>query len=85
MVVECTLLCEGETFMAKLFEYAVVYHPKPTKDAQGNDTTPADVLVTPVSWVLAKSDKEVAIIAAKGIGDDYNDKLDQVEICIRPF
>jgi hypothetical protein len=35
--------------------------------------------------IIAVSDKEVGIMAAKAIPDEYNDKLDDVEICIRPF
>lgn len=71
--------------MAKLFEYAAIYHPKETKDAQGNDTTPPDALVVEVTQVLAKSDKEVAMLVARKIPEQYTDKLDQVEIVIRPF
>lgn len=74
-----------EYHMAKLFEYAAIYHPKHTKDAQGNDTTPRDTLVVEVTRVLAGSDKEVAILAARQIPDDYIDKLDEVEVVIRPF
>ena len=70
----------------KLFEYAILFHPKEKKDAAGN---PLDdkksLVVTPVQTVLATGDNEVAMLAAKGIPDEYNDKLDQVEIVIRPF
>ncbi len=70
----------------KLFEYAVLFHPKEKKDAAGN---PLDekksVIVTDVTRVLAVSDKEVGMLAAKAIPDEYNDKLEQVEIVIRPF
>jgi hypothetical protein len=70
----------------KLFEYAVLYHPKEKKDAAGN---PLDekksIIITDLTRVLATSDKEVAMLAAKAIPDEYNDKLEQVEIVIRPF
>lgn len=69
----------------KLFEYAVVYHPKEKKDAAGNVETKKSVLVQDITRVLAGSDKEVAMLAAKSIPDEYNDKLDDVEIVIRPF
>lgn len=71
--------------MAQLFEFAVLYHPKETSDAQGNDTTPKDTMLVLPTAILAGSDREVGIIAARGIATEYLDKLDQVEIVIRPF
>lgn len=71
--------------MAKLFEYAVVYAPKETQDAQGNDTTPKSVVLTDVTTILASSDREVSIVAARAIPDSYLDRLDQIEVVIRPF
>jgi len=70
----------------KLFEYAVLYHPKEKKDAAGNPLEEKkSILVTDVTRVLAQSDKEVAMLAAKSIPKEYDDKLDRVEIVIRPF
>lgn len=71
--------------MAKLFEYAIVFHPKTVKDAQGNETQGPDELVVKPTFVLAKSDKEVAMRAAREIPEKYLDTLDQVEVCVRPF
>lgn len=71
--------------MASLFEYAVIHHPKETQDAMGNDTTPKDTVLTPVTSVLAKSDREVSIIAARGIPESYIDRLNEIEVVIRPF
>jgi hypothetical protein len=42
------------------------------------------LLVSP-KFVLAKSDKEVAMRAAREIPETHLDKLDQVEVCVRPF
>jgi hypothetical protein len=70
----------------KLFEYAVLYHPREKKDAAGNPIeSKKSIVVTDVTRVLATSDKEVGMLAAKAIPDEYNDKLDDVEIVIRPF
>lgn len=70
----------------KLFEYAVLYHPKEKKDAAGNPLeTKKSIIVTDVKRVLAISDKEVGMLAAKSIPPEYEDKLDDVEIVIRPF
>jgi len=71
--------------MAKLFEYAIIHHPKVVKDAQGNETQGPDVLLKEPTTLLANSDKEVAMRAAREIPDKYLDKLEEVEICVRPF
>lgn len=70
---------------SRLFEYAVLHHPKVVKDAQGNETQGADAILTPPTFVLAKDDKEVAMRAARAIPESHLDKLDQVEIVVRPF
>lgn len=70
----------------KLFEYAVLYHPREKKDAAGNPLeSKKSILVGEVARIIAGSDKEVAMLAAKSIPDEYNDKLEDVEIVIRPF
>lgn len=70
----------------KLFEYAVLYHPKEKKDAAGNAIeTKKSILVQPLTPILAVSDKEVAMLAAKSIPAEYDDKLEDVEILVRAF
>lgn len=69
----------------KLFEYAVLYHPKPTKEQNERGETPKSILVTEPTVILATSDQEVSIKAAQSIGADYVEKLDDVEIVVRPF
>lgn len=71
--------------MAKLFEYAVIFHAKQTRDVQGNETTQPDVLVVDLTTVLANTDRQVGMIAAKQIPDEYESQLEQIEIIIRPF
>lgn len=71
--------------MSKLYEYAIIHHPKTVKDAGGNETQGPDVLVKAPTFVLAKSDKEVAMRAAREIPETFLDKLEEVEICVRPF
>lgn len=70
---------------SKLFEYAILYHPQESRDAGGNDVTPPTVLVQAPKQVLAKSEKEVGMRGAREIPSDYDDKLEQVEIVVRPF
>ena len=71
--------------MARLFEFAVLYHPKVVRDALGNETQGPDKIISDPVFTLAKDDKEVAMRAARAIPEDYLDKLDQVEIVVRPF
>jgi len=69
----------------KLFEYAVLYHPRPTKDQRDAGESPKSVIVTQPTQVLSASDGEVSILAARGIPTEYLDKLEDVEILVRPF
>lgn len=71
--------------MAKLFEFAVLFHPKVVRDTLGNETQGPDQIISPPVFTLARDDKEVAMRAARAIPDTYLDKLDQVEIVVRPF
>lgn len=71
--------------MAKLFEVAIIHNPKATKDAQGNDTTKAASVLMEPKHILAKDEKEVAMRGARDIPDAYLDKLDEVEVLVRPF
>lgn len=69
---------------SKLFEYAVLYHPKPEKVDDEKVEKPSVIIVKP-DWILARSDKEVAIKAARDIPTEYMDRLDLIEILVRPF
>jgi len=69
----------------RIFEYAVLYHPKSTKKGEEEGTTKVSELIVDVKRVVAKDEKSVAIMAARDIPPQYDDKLDQVEIAIRPF
>lgn len=69
----------------KLFEYAVIYNPKPTKDQMERGENPKSELVVDVTRVLANNDKEAMMLAARSIPEKYTDKLDQLDIACRPF
>ncbi len=68
----------------KLFEYAVLFHPKAKKVGDDTVTDPSTIIVE-VKRVISNDEKAVAIMAARDIPDTYLDKLEQVEIAIRPF
>lgn len=67
----------------KIYEYAVIYEP--SEEAREDDKTLKPLLIVDVKRVLAGGDQEVTIIASRDIPAEYIDKLDQVEIAIRPF
>lgn len=64
-----------------LFEYAVIYHPEVEKDKKPKKS---EILVD-ITRIVAGSEDEVAIIAARGIPAAHLDHLNEVEIAIRPF
>jgi hypothetical protein len=65
----------------KIFEYAVIYHPRTKKDEEHKRS----VLVVDVKRAICADQQEALILASREIPDQYLDKLDQVEIAVRPF
>jgi ABC-type oligopeptide transport system substrate-binding subunit len=68
---------------SKIFEYAVLYHPKAKKN--GEEKVDPSKLIVDVKRVVAPDEKTVDIMSSRDIPEDYLDKLEQVEIAIRPF
>jgi hypothetical protein len=69
----------------RLFEFAVLFHPRPTKDQLERGEHPkSEILVTP-THVVAKDEQEVLLQAARKVDEAYMAKADQLEIAIRPF
>ncbi len=68
--------------MAKktIYEYVVLHHET---DDEGEVTV--STIIVDVARVLAASEQEVGMIAARAIPEDYADRLAEVEITIRPF
>lgn len=73
--------------MAKgqLFEYAVLHHPKATKEQAERNEQPKSVVVVPLTTVMASAESEVSIMAGRAIPAEHLDHLDDVEILIRSF
>lgn len=68
--------------MARLFEYAAILQPE--EDEDGNVKEKAKLIVD-VTRVLAESEQEVSIRAARELPNSVIEDLDRVEIIIRPF
>ena len=69
----------------KLFEYAVLFHPKPVKDAAQNDITPPSEIIVPTTVALFRDEKEAGLKASRSIPASYDDKLEFCEVLVRPF
>lgn len=65
----------------KLFQYAAIYCPK--KHNQKEVHKPK--IIVPVTECLAVDEKSATLIAARAIPEDYVDKLEEVEVVVRPF
>lgn len=66
---------------AKLYEYAIIWHPT---EQQAEDGQSSRIIQAP-EVCLATNEKIVAIKAARSIPDEFVEQLDQVEVAIRPF
>jgi hypothetical protein len=66
----------------RLFEYAVIHHPKPAKK---DEEAPASKLIVDVTRVLCTDEKAAAMRAARAIPTEYAEKLEEVDIAVRPF
>lgn len=67
---------------AKLFQFAVIYNPT---DKQKKDDDAKPSLLVPITTILAEEQSEVTMKAAMAIPQEYQDKLSQIEIAVRPF
>jgi hypothetical protein len=70
---------------SRLFTYAVLYHPKVVKDTAGNEIQEKSSILAGPTSIVATTDAEVQIIASRSIPDNYLDKLEQIEIVVRPL
>ena len=69
----------------KLYEFAILHHPTPTKDQNDRGETPKSVVIKMPTVAMAVSPDQVSVLAARQIPDEFIDKLEEVEIVVRPF
>jgi hypothetical protein len=67
----------------KLFQFAVLYHEKIDKGNQREEIK-SSVLIAPETC-LATDEKVALLQIAKKIPDSHQDKLQDIEILLRPF
>lgn len=69
----------------KLFEYAVLFHPKATKEQKDAGEEPVSRILMDSITMLARDQNEAVMRVARELPSEYMTKLDQVEIMIRSF
>lgn len=65
----------------KLFQVAMILKPT-TKDAESGV---AIQLIMEPTWKLAPSDQAAAMLAGRDLDPKYLDKMDRIEVLVRPF
>ena len=65
----------------RIFQYAVLLHPTDKEKKEGGRTK----IIVEVTTIVAKDEGEAGMRAAREIADEYTDKLDRVEVAVRPF
>jgi hypothetical protein len=65
----------------KLFQFAIILHPTPKEAEQGK----ASQLIVEVTTILAKDPSMAAMLAGRAIPQEHLDKLDRLEVAVRPF
>ena len=66
---------------SKLFEYAILLHPTKEESDKGAVST----LIKPPTHLVATSDREAAIRAAREVPPELVSQMDRVEVAVRPF
>lgn len=61
----------------KLFQYAIIHQAKETNGKPN--------LVSDIKTLLADDIDKAKMLAARAIPEEFVDKLDEIEIAIRPF
>jgi hypothetical protein len=64
-----------------VYEYLIIHRPKAKKDE--DQLRPE--LIQGLRTAIASSEQEVLIMASRQIPERYQNKLDEVDIAIRPF
>lgn len=67
----------------KVFVFCAFHNPPETINGVENPEKPK-IIVQPTT-VLAKDEKQAGMLAGRALPEQYLDRLDQVEMVVRPF
>jgi hypothetical protein len=68
-----------------VFEYLILHHSRPTKAEEEKGKKPTTTELVAPKRVIATSPDKAMLLAARDIPPDYVDRVDEVELCVRPF
>lgn len=68
-----------------LFEYAILHHRKPTKKEEEDGQRTVSKMIVEPTRILAKNEQEAMMVIAREIPQEYVERLDEVEVIVRPF
>ena len=66
---------------SRLFQYAIIFHPSEKEVEAG---VRSEIVVDPTT-VLAADERSAIILASRQLPEQFVDRIDQLEIAIRPF
>ena len=64
-----------------LFQYAIIYNPSKEQKDKGDVNT----IIQDITSILSPDQNSALLKIARKIPEDYLDRLEQVEITVRPF
>ena len=74
-------MSDNGTPKERLFQYAILLHPTPEECRAGKRTE----LLGKVETLVARGTEEAVLHAARSIPAEHLDKLNRVEVAVRPF
>lgn len=69
----------------KLFEFAVIHVPKRRAEGSAGPPDQAPSILVPPRCVLARDEKQAYMLATRAIPESHADRLDEVDVAVRPF
>lgn len=67
---------------SQLFQYAILHNPVIAEEGKVQEKAK---VIKGIDTILAKNQEEATIRIAREIPEEYLDKLDEVDIVVRPF
>lgn len=65
----------------KIFQYAAIYKPDEEESKKGERPQ----IIVPITECVASDEKAAMLIAARAIPEKFIDRLERVDVAVRPF